>query len=244
MPYLICDKCKGYYELQEGESLDDFKACQCGGKLEYVEELPETLEKENKTMLICSNCLKESEEGTFCPNCGGRLIELIDGRVVNHFKHDKSDKTEITSNVSKKSDIKHNKEIKSILEKINVIGIMAGSGFFVISIFILLVAFYSSINNNGIYNSYNFSGIVFEFITIIIISLFIAVISGALASFISNLKEYEYGIINGLLVGIIAAIILGSLGGIFTIIIAIFVYGILSAAGGAVGIFIRTHLRK
>ena len=33
--YLICEKCGGYYELQPGESPEDYEQCQCGGKLEY-----------------------------------------------------------------------------------------------------------------------------------------------------------------------------------------------------------------
>ena len=33
--YLECEKCGGYYELQEGESPDDFEKCQCGGNLNY-----------------------------------------------------------------------------------------------------------------------------------------------------------------------------------------------------------------
>jgi heat shock protein HtpX len=34
--YLVCDKCNGYYQLQPGESAEDFtNQCQCGGKLEY-----------------------------------------------------------------------------------------------------------------------------------------------------------------------------------------------------------------
>ena len=40
MPYLVCTKCRGYYQLQEGESPDDFQdKCQCGGDLEYMESL-------------------------------------------------------------------------------------------------------------------------------------------------------------------------------------------------------------
>ena len=39
MPYLICRKCKGYYELQKDESLEDFESCICNGKLEYVENV-------------------------------------------------------------------------------------------------------------------------------------------------------------------------------------------------------------
>jgi hypothetical protein len=35
MDYLICNKSKNYYELQPGESLEDFELdCECGGKLE------------------------------------------------------------------------------------------------------------------------------------------------------------------------------------------------------------------
>ena len=38
--YLVCDSCKGYYELQEGESPEDFSdKCECGGKLEYIKKI-------------------------------------------------------------------------------------------------------------------------------------------------------------------------------------------------------------
>lgn len=38
--YLVCDKCGGYYQLQPGESQDDFSdVCECGGKLEFKETL-------------------------------------------------------------------------------------------------------------------------------------------------------------------------------------------------------------
>lgn len=38
MSYLECNKCGGYYELQEGESPDNFSdTCECGGKLKYKE---------------------------------------------------------------------------------------------------------------------------------------------------------------------------------------------------------------
>jgi len=33
--YLVCTSCRGYYELQEGESPDDFDRCECGHVLEY-----------------------------------------------------------------------------------------------------------------------------------------------------------------------------------------------------------------
>lgn len=35
MDYIVCNKCKNYYELQSGESPEDFELdCKCGGKLE------------------------------------------------------------------------------------------------------------------------------------------------------------------------------------------------------------------
>lgn len=33
--YLVCSECKGYYELKEGESPEDFYECECGGRLEF-----------------------------------------------------------------------------------------------------------------------------------------------------------------------------------------------------------------
>ncbi|BDZ71357.1 hypothetical protein [Methanobacterium petrolearium] len=39
MPYLICQSCGGYYELEEDESPQDFDRCRCGGELIYTEHL-------------------------------------------------------------------------------------------------------------------------------------------------------------------------------------------------------------
>jgi hypothetical protein len=39
MTYVICEKCGGYYELEKGESPEDFDACQCGGNLKYYESI-------------------------------------------------------------------------------------------------------------------------------------------------------------------------------------------------------------
>lgn len=43
--YLVCTQCKGYYELQENESPEDFEKCECGGSLNYHE--PRTPVKDN-----------------------------------------------------------------------------------------------------------------------------------------------------------------------------------------------------
>ena len=39
--FLVCDKCGGYYELQKGESPEDFSVeCDCGGQLEVKNQHP------------------------------------------------------------------------------------------------------------------------------------------------------------------------------------------------------------
>ena len=63
MGYLVCEKCGGYYELQEGEALDDFQSCECGGKLKYVKNLDQLKPESNKHEKI-SVCSYE----TFCWN--------------------------------------------------------------------------------------------------------------------------------------------------------------------------------
>lgn len=41
--YLICESCGGYYQLQPGESPEDFSdECDCGGRLNHTELLPDT----------------------------------------------------------------------------------------------------------------------------------------------------------------------------------------------------------
>lgn len=245
MPYLICDRCGGYYELQKGESLEDFDKCQCGGRLKYTEKIHENNQRKDKPKFICSNCMKENEEGIFCSYCGGKLIAVKNGKAISTINFNESQKIESLSNIStKKEQIERDAPQKpeTFFDKISWIGVVAGSGFFVITLFLLVLVLFSSFDSYRY--SYNFSSFIFQFITIIIVSFLIAVISGALASFISKLKNYEYGIINGLIVGIIASLILGSMLGIVTIVMAMVIWGALSAAGGAIGIFVRINLDK
>ena len=49
MSYLVCDKCGGYYELQPGESPNNFDLqCECGGKLKYHNSLNNYLNRTNQ----------------------------------------------------------------------------------------------------------------------------------------------------------------------------------------------------
>lgn len=58
MGYLICQNCGGYYKLKEGESPEDFVACECYGPLVYVENLDVGLGI-RKTNEVKSDALKE-----------------------------------------------------------------------------------------------------------------------------------------------------------------------------------------
>lgn len=113
--YVICENCNGYYKLEEGESLEDFEACRCGGQLKYAEdnilskEEPKRKkksqkEKKSKTedlqYLICENCggrytLKEGEslEDFESCHCGGRLKY-----AKEYFKLNSSSRSKIFSN--------------------------------------------------------------------------------------------------------------------------------------------------
>ena len=68
MPYLICKKCDGYYKLQEGESLEDFEECECGGELAQVDSLNIPYNAERVKIIIetfskeKSNKLNESKK--------------------------------------------------------------------------------------------------------------------------------------------------------------------------------------
>lgn len=39
--YLVCESCKGYYQLNQNESPTDFESCECGNSLEYFRTLEE-----------------------------------------------------------------------------------------------------------------------------------------------------------------------------------------------------------
>ncbi|MGB9936781.1 MAG: double zinc ribbon domain-containing protein [Methanobacterium sp.] len=94
MPYLICEKCKGYYALQAGESPEDFDKCKCGGSLRYVKKLHKRYNQEKSLIKlnICPNCgnqniktskicvfcgkmLKSSNAPNICLNCGKENVK-------------------------------------------------------------------------------------------------------------------------------------------------------------------------
>jgi hypothetical protein len=80
MGYLVCDKCGGYYELQTGESPDDFSdECECGGKTRYVENFRD-IGKGMAGMgatIFCSQCGTENPaDAKLCKSCKKVLTKV------------------------------------------------------------------------------------------------------------------------------------------------------------------------
>jgi hypothetical protein len=57
MPYLICQRCGGYYELEEDESPEDFDSCHCGGQLIYEEYLDFEPKRKGKKVYVLVSVL-------------------------------------------------------------------------------------------------------------------------------------------------------------------------------------------
>lgn len=80
MGYLVCNKCKSYYELQAGEKPEDFYLeCECGGKYIYSESL-DVLDAdftESEATITCPKCGTENpEDAKLCKSCK-KILKLI-----------------------------------------------------------------------------------------------------------------------------------------------------------------------
>lgn len=76
--YLICSECRGWYQLQEGESFEDFESCECGGKLKHSKKTRSIEEN----FIVCPNCAtKQNESAVFCKKCGKSLKNSFSNKV-------------------------------------------------------------------------------------------------------------------------------------------------------------------
>lgn len=245
MAYVICNKCGGYYELGKGESADDFGFCQCGGDLNYAEKLPQ--KQNDRPKLICSNCLKENEDGIFCSKCGGKLITVKKGNVVNDIKNFEESKEleKLSRNASRKdrATIDDLEGSKDLLARISWLGVILGIGFYIISVLIsIFVVVLLMVGSD--FNFYNPFSILSLLILVILVIVVLMTISGAIAAYISKSEEYLDGALNGIAVGLI----LGVVGGILSLdalnlignIILNSLFGVL---GGVIGIWVRKNYK-
>lgn len=109
MGYLVCDKCKGYYELQPGESPGDFSdKCECGGTLDYVERIGSESKSEGKKEETKKEEPKVEQEDTkkknsvkYCPTCGQPLSSSKKVKTPKKFSTPKIDTSKQKKTASK-----------------------------------------------------------------------------------------------------------------------------------------------
>jgi len=89
MGYLFCMNCCGYYSLKDGESLNDFQSCRCGGELTYADSLTDiAMIYDGNEPFICPSCRGENIGGSrYCEGCGHDLLS-----AKNPFKTKKLDR--------------------------------------------------------------------------------------------------------------------------------------------------------
>jgi hypothetical protein len=61
MPYLICDKCNLYYEIENEAEMNDFHTCECGNELQYFNTIDEYMYGESKDPYNVDNNAEESD---------------------------------------------------------------------------------------------------------------------------------------------------------------------------------------
>ena len=256
MGYVICEKCGGYYELEEGESPEDFEACNCGGTLSYVESIQKERTKP-KNAIKCNICGHEQTRGMICSKCGSRI--KIKANYQNNFK------------IDHRYDYRHVLDESSsvnFFEKINWNGVTSGIVFYIVASIVIRIiggiflggSIFAAQNTN-ITTISSIIGVIALFFGLI--SAIIPLASGFWA--VSNIttRDYVTGIITGGMVGIIIGILfgllsltvgllfsgfygqinigLGIISGLMVLIIGIIYGGAMTAAGGLIAVYVRRH---
>lgn len=166
MSHLKCEKCGSYYKLKEGETPEDFKSCQCGGKLNYIQNFDSHFDEEMDPL----------NEINICPSCGAKnLPGKRYCKSCNSIIKDKNNEKN-QSNSSKEKTVKEHRS-KII---IRILAIIAG-------ILIVLIPQLLLFNQNY--------------------ALILIVIGGLAASLIAS-KNDEERVLNGIIVGLIAGLML------------------------------------
>jgi hypothetical protein len=61
MPYLICNKCNVYYDIEDKSEMNDFHTCECGNELQYFNTMEEYMYGEPENSDIINNDIEESD---------------------------------------------------------------------------------------------------------------------------------------------------------------------------------------
>jgi hypothetical protein len=266
MSYLICENCGGYYELQDGESKDDFDGCHCGGRLNCTSSLNTVFHDEEYQPKEENSIIQTTMT---CPVCGhlNKKTSLLCSNCNSFTRRRNNTTNTSTNNFSDRYNYQNVLESyganargwKGLLKKINWWGVIMGIIFLIVawiftSIVLVLGLIHVALQNpseQGVLTF--FGGSMLIFVLVFVASGFVAVAT-------TKSKTYPEGIINGGLVGGIVGFFLGAFGGLIAVTVAadaglvsifliiplmlwyILLYGALTASGGILAILVRRHV--
>ena len=77
-----------------------------------------------------------------------------------------------------------------------------------------------------------------------IFTIILTVVAGSVSAYLSGSKRYLEGALNGGMVGVLLGLIIGVAGGLVVFASGILVFGLLSMAGGLIGVLPRKIIKK
>ena len=211
MPFLECDDCGGYYELEDGESIDDFEVCQCGGELKYFNSLQDFLEDNPAFYHQNSSKSSKSKSGFGLGSFGSSNQK----KEQNGYSLGASSYQNSLSKNSQSFGYGHVEESHqrisiskpSFLGRISFLGLFAGLCITLSGCLISYVLFFNYLYSTAI-NVFSSTGNLITTISVLGFAIYgilfvIAVSASAVATFISGSRSYGDGLLNGLLIGLI-----------------------------------------
>lgn len=176
--YLYCRNCQGYYPLKDGESKEDFVACQCGWELEFRETLPihssheypdvgETDETEELELLLTLITSKSEKRKAMIKDLSNHIE--IQEELLNEIKEGRWNLWDVLNEKNLQSDIKNQKKLLDDIAK-NEDRLLA------VTRQQRKKARRNDFSLAGVFNTIGFAGISFIlFVIIIVILLFLVV---------------------------------------------------------------------
>ncbi|MDD1774472.1 MAG: YrzE family protein [Methanobacterium sp.] len=223
MSYLICDECAKQHPLPEGEKSFNFERCSCGGRLRYSTTKRDYSPKRDYNQKIIT------------PN---REYPPYHGNTTTKKNpHSKSDYS--TSQKSYTPLSRDKADMKTNTGGVKWKGVLVGLLFLFVSLIIsVAIVFGENVPTDP-------SSIPVQLLSYLsILTIILTILAGSVSAYLSGSKKYLEGAINGGMVGIILGLILGLVGGLMVFLSGTLVFGLLSMAGGIIGIFPRKLFKK
>ena len=261
MKFIICDECGGFYELEKGESLEDFESCLCGGSLSYAEPTPRGMKKTTKNIhnnnqtLSCQTSNHQTSNHVsenICPLCGqiNKVKTRFCSKCGKILKQGGSSRYDYSYVLEERE--KRKKSLRGFYEHIDLWGVGLGIIFLIVMTVISNIIIFLGLVRLAVQNANEPT--LFSFLGgVSLISLTLFLLSGFISAAAMGTRSYTEGTVNGALVGICIAVLVSIIPGGFVLAylgiipwLAILIggsiiYGILTGAGGLIAVAVRKH---